>query len=73
MPSPSAYMRRYRRENPDATRVNGARQRARNAAARTVARRYPNLFEAEYVAECETRGIDPYPRAGRPPAWRNAQ
>jgi hypothetical protein len=59
-------MRAYRRANPDKARLVAERQYARHRAALAVARRYPGLWEAAYLAECEERGIEPYGSPGRP-------
>ena len=58
---------RYRKANPARARLVAQQNYARAAAARELAARHADEFEALMVAECERRGIPRYlpPKAKR--------
>jgi hypothetical protein len=58
--------REYRARNRDAYFANRSRVLARATAARNVAKRHRAEWDREYVAERERRGVDPWPKMGRP-------
>ena len=65
MPASAEYMREYRARHPDRAGAANERNAARQAAARIVAGRHRQEWSAAYLAECERRGVDPFPPTGR--------
>jgi hypothetical protein len=59
-------VKRSRAGNPAKARATALRNQARQLAAWRLAKEHQAAWDAYYVQECASRGVDPWPRMGRP-------